>query len=114
MPKVGAEGDGVLVGAQERDVVVAEQMEARLPHRPELGRDLGHQGAVGGTVDVGDAVAEVEHGIRPAAVGEVEEAPQQRQGGRAALGAGVGAVVDVGDDRELQGVGHRMRFLGWK
>ena len=103
MPGLTPQDPGV-VGAVEMDqVVIAVEMVARHGEAVEQPRDLCHIGMIGGRIDVGNPVAQLEHGIDALFVGETHEIRRQRQGGIAALGLCRRAVMDIGDDGEAEG-----------
>ena len=78
---------------------------ARRGHGPESFRHLALEPEVARPVGVGDAVAEVDHGIGARLGDEAPELREQRQRRRPLLGEMVVAVMDIGDEHEPDG-GH--------
>ena len=96
----------VLDDAEMVAIVVAAEMEARRRDRRERFCDLPLQAKVGSVIDIGDAVAEVDHRIRLSVGDEAAEFLHQRQGRGADLGEAARTMMDIGDEGEAEGAGH--------
>ncbi len=88
------------------DLMVAEQVYTR--NRKAL-EDRGHvlrECHIGFAIHVADTVAKIDNEIGLHALDPVTEVVQQGQGLAATLGANVGAMVNIGDEGEANGVDH--------
>jgi DNA-binding transcriptional regulator YhcF (GntR family) len=86
---------------EEIAIVVAAEVKARRGDVSERLGDLALQHEVGGAVAIGNAIAEIDHDVRPHVGDETAEFRHQPERGRTLLGVDVFAVVNVRDDRNL-------------